>query len=61
MFAVSDRLGQISEINRIVSKEYSKIAGSRKSSVAFITSNADESVSHGKGNVAFPVIFKVES
>jgi hypothetical protein len=33
---------QISEINRIVSKEYSKTAGSRKPSIAFITLRADE-------------------
>jgi hypothetical protein len=61
MFVVSDRLGQISEINRIVSKEYSKTAGSRKPSIAFITLRADEFVSHGQDKVAFPVIFKVKS
>jgi hypothetical protein len=61
MFVVSDRLGQISEINRIVSNEYSKIAGSRKPSIAFITLRADEFVSHGHDKVEFPVIFKVKS
>jgi hypothetical protein len=58
---VSDRLGQISEINRIVSKEYSKIAGSRKPSIAVNTLRVDEFVLHGQGKVAFPVIFKVKS
>jgi hypothetical protein len=47
-------LGQISEINRIVSKEYSKTAGSRKPSIAFITLRADEFVSHGHDKVEFP-------
>jgi hypothetical protein len=61
MCVVSDRLGQISEINRIVSKEYSKIAGSRKPSIAVNTLRVDEFVSHGQGKVAFPVIFKVKS
>jgi hypothetical protein len=59
-FTLNITLGQISEINRIVSKEYSKTAGSRKPSIAFITLRADEFVSHGHDKVAFPVIFKVK-